>query len=175
MQIYNASINTPPAEAKMPENKINKTNLIGKCLQPFWRLTRGQTLGAQGIIFNDSQSVLLVRHGYRPGWHFPGGGVEHDETILTAAGREIFEETGIEIDPDSARLHGLFANFKAFPGDHVALFIVSNWLRRKIPAPNAEIRQQAFFSPDKIPDNTSDATKRRLDEILHGAPISDHW
>ena len=152
----------------------NHVGLIGKLLQPFWRLTRGQTLGAQGVIFDTGNSVLLVRHGYRPGWHFPGGGVEKDETVLAGLSREIREETGIQIGED-ARFHGLFANFKAFPGDHVALFIIRDWQRRETPAANAEILEQKFFPADDLPDGARPPVRRRLDEILHDHPVNQYW
>lgn len=144
-------------------------------LQPWWRLTRSQTLGAQGVVFDTDNAVLLIRHSYCPGWHFPGGGVDRHETVLMATAREIREETGIEIDSDKAQFHGLFANFKTFPGDHVAIFVIHDWQRRDHPTPNAEILEQRFFSLQNLPKGMSEAAKRRLDEISGASPIAEYW
>lgn len=47
----------------------------------------------------DDERLLLVRRAHEPGagtWAFPGGHVEHGETIAEAVTRELREETGIE-------------------------------------------------------------------------------
>ncbi|MDE2213302.1 MAG: NUDIX hydrolase [Patescibacteria group bacterium] len=48
-----------------------------------------------GIVRNRAGKIVLVRqHGNS--WSFPKGGVEQGETLMDAARREIFEETGLE-------------------------------------------------------------------------------
>lgn len=49
------------------------------------RITHGITLGVRVIVIDPAQGVLLVRHGYAPGWHFPGGGVDAGESAEDAA------------------------------------------------------------------------------------------
>ncbi|MGA8692117.1 MAG: NUDIX domain-containing protein, partial [Methyloceanibacter sp.] len=83
--------------------------LIGKAVgRPFLRLQRGLTLGAQGVVIDQDDRILLVRHTYRPGWFFPGGGVEWNETLGTALARELEEEVGVSLTGPT-QLHGVFA------------------------------------------------------------------
>ena len=68
------------------------------------RLTRGKTLGVRAVATDAGGRVLLVRHTYTPGWHFPGGGVEKGETAVLSMQRELKEEAGIEAAASAIRL-----------------------------------------------------------------------
>ena len=143
-------------------------------LQRYWRLTRGLTMGAQGIVMDAAGQVLLVRHGYHPGWHFPGGGVEFGETAEATVIRELAEETGIVVE-GAPRLLGLYAHFDTFPGDHIALFVIDRWSRPSIPKPNHEIVEQGFFPREALPEGVTAGTRQRLAELFEGARPSAHW
>jgi ADP-ribose pyrophosphatase YjhB (NUDIX family) len=132
------------------------------------------TLGVQGIIVDDNSRVLLVRHGYRPGWHFPGGGVEPGEKIEHALSRELLEETGLTVLGDP-KLLGIYSNFGAFPGDHIVLFVVDRWQRGPIPPPNREIVEQAYFPIDRLPGNIAPGAARRLDEVFRNSTPALAW
>jgi ADP-ribose pyrophosphatase YjhB (NUDIX family) len=145
-----------------------------KLLQRYWRLTRGLTLGVQALVLDEAGRVLLVRHGYQPGWHFPGGGVERGETLAVALARELMEETGIALS-GPAQLFGVYANFASFPGDHVVLFVAREWRQDHVPLANAEIREQRFFATDALPEETAAGTRRRISEVLEDAPRRETW
>ena len=143
-------------------------------LLPYWRLTRGMTLGVQAVVTKGQDQILLVRHGYRPGWHFPGGGVEWRETLLSALAREVEEETGVVVR-GQPRLHGVFANFQVAPSDHIAVYVVQDWEQRQVPPPSLEIQEQRFFPLTELPAELVGGARRRLAEIFEGHPIGPHW
>lgn len=148
--------------------------VLSWALQRYWRFRRGLTMGVQAVVLDGEQRVLLVRHGYRPGWHLPGGGVECGETVVVALARELDEEVGIR-PTAPPELFGIYANFHSFPGDHVALFVVRSWERLRAWEPGFEIKEQAFFAADRLPDGTTGGTCRRLAEVLGGNPRTATW
>lgn len=147
--------------------------LLRPLMQGHWRRTRGLTLGVQGLVFNVAGEVCLVRHTYRPGWHFPGGGVERGETLYQALDKELCEEAGVK--PAAApQLFHVYSNEAKFAGDHIALFIVRDW-QACAPDHRDEIAETGWFDPAALPPGTAPAARARLAEILHGQPVSDIW
>lgn len=132
------------------------------------------TLGVQAVVVDQASRVLLIEHGYRPGWHFPGGGVERRETLLEALRRELLEETGV-VMTGAPELFGLYTNFRLFPGDHVALFRVPSWVQPRVPKANAEIRAQGFFDWRELPTGVNQPTARRITELFGGVPQARDW
>jgi 8-oxo-dGTP pyrophosphatase MutT (NUDIX family) len=147
--------------------------MIRGLLHLYWRFARGMTLGVRGAVLDAEGKVFLVRHGYTPGWHFPGGGVDPGEHLAEALARELMEEGNIRIEA-APLLHGIFQN-GAHKRDHIAMFVVREF-ERLTPLPASwEIAEAAFFSLNNLPDGTSEGTRRRLEEILYGAPLSATW
>ncbi|MEM8876371.1 MAG: NUDIX domain-containing protein [Pseudomonadota bacterium] len=149
------------------------TSLERFVLHPWWRMSRGMTLGVRGLVQDPERGVFLIRHSYTPGWHLPGGGVERGETLLTALHRELLEEGNITLN-GTPTLFNVYASPR-FRGDHVALFLISDWQQRSAPVPDREIIDHGFFPRDALPDDATAGTKRRLAEVFDGAKPDEHW
>ena len=138
------------------------------------RLRRAMTLGVRAAVFDPHGRVHLVRHTYAPGWYFPGGGIEPGETAEVALARELMEEGGIAV-AGRPEMFGLYFNRGVSQRDHVALFVCRHWTQARQPRRNLEIAESRFFAPGALPDDATDATRRRLAEILDGAERSAEW
>ncbi len=143
-------------------------------MQQRWRLTRGLTLGGQVCVIDTEGRVLLVRHGYRAGWHFPGGGVEGGESVRDAALRELEEETGV-VAREEPRLHGIFSNHAAFPGDHIVVYVLKAFEQIRAPRVGFEIAEVGFYALSAVPAATTPGTRRRLAEIANGTAPQQAW
>jgi ADP-ribose pyrophosphatase YjhB (NUDIX family) len=148
--------------------------LIRRLLHFYWRFSRAATLGARAMVIDGKGRIFLVKHSYVEGWHLPGGGVETGETFLDALTRELAEEGNIMMTAPPA-LHGVFFNKRASRRDHVALFVVRDFLQDGPPVPNHEIIEHGFFAPDALPEGTGRATRARVAEVFDGTAVSELW
>jgi 8-oxo-dGTP pyrophosphatase MutT (NUDIX family) len=140
----------------------------------YWRFARPATLGARGMVIDGRNRVFLVKHSYVDGWHMPGGGVETGETILTALTRELAEEGNIKLS-GQPQLFAVYFNGRISRRDHVALYVVRDFLQESPPQPNREIIEHGFFAIDALPEDTSRATRARIDEVFKGVAVSELW
>jgi ADP-ribose pyrophosphatase YjhB (NUDIX family) len=164
----------PRKTSRNEEPVLPSHRIISKLLQRYWRLSRGLTLGAQAAVIDPDGRILLIRHTYHPGWHFPGGGVECMEPVEVALARELDEEAGVALT-GKPELFGIYANFRLFPNDHVAVFVVRDWRQAREPKPNYEIAEHAMFGRDALPPDINPPTARRIAEIFDGVPREPLW
>lgn len=153
-------------------NRLSR--IVTGVFRSIWRLRRGMTLGSQGVVIDKAGRVLLLRHSYRTGWFFPGGGVEWGETLEDALARELEEEVGVTLTGPPV-LHGVFSNSANFAGDHIALYLVRDWTRNGEYRQKGEIVETGMFALDKLPEPLDQGTAVRLTEIFDGAPLSPKW
>jgi 8-oxo-dGTP pyrophosphatase MutT (NUDIX family) len=148
--------------------------LIRHVLHTYWRFSRGLTMGVRAAVLDGNSRVFLIRHTYVPGWHLPGGGVETGEVALDALTRELEEEARIALTAPPA-LHGIFFNGTVSRRDHVVVYVAREFRVIEAKKPDREIAEAGFFPVGALPEGTTDATQRRLDEILAGASVSPTW
>ncbi len=136
------------------------------------KLFNAKTVGVRVLVFNEQGQVLLIRHTYTAGWHFPGGGVNARETPKQAALREAYEEAGIKTQ-DEPTLMGFYYQTVRGADDYVALYLIHSFIQYVVSSP--EIAEIRWSDPDQLPEGTSESTYQRLREYFDSAPMSDRW
>ena len=126
----------------------------------------------RAIILDRHGRVLLVRRTYTTGWFLRGGGVARGESVTDGLRRELREEVGVE-PTGTPRILGMYSSTAEGKSDHIGVFVVEEWRRR--PAQCAEVIEADFFAPDRLPPQTSPATRRRIAEHRGQRPIDYEW
>ena len=96
------------------------------------------------------------------------------ETTEEALRRELLEEGCIRIDAEPIT-HGVFFNSGASKRDHVVVYVIRTFTLVSEKIPDREIAEAGFFPLTALPESTTQATRRRLAEILGGETRSDTW
>ena len=155
--------------------------IVGSTIYAYQRVARltrhGRwplTIGVRIIVRDVSDQVLLVRHTYTPGWHFPGGAVDRRETAAGAAVRELREEALIEAT-SPPRLVGVYLSTVQLKSDHIVLYQAGDWRRIEGKKRLLEIVDAKFFPIRDLPKSTTGGTRRRIAELLGEAEPSTMW
>jgi len=167
-------VTSPPAQVDSEKPRTLAQRLLTRLLHVYFRFARGLTFGVRAIVLNEHGEVFLIRHTYVPGWHFPGGGVEVGETAEESLERELSEEADL-VATERPVLHGLFFNRRISRRDHVAVYVLRRFRVVRVKRPDREIAEAGFFPLDRLPEGTTPATRRRLDEIVSGRAPAAEW
>ena len=132
------------------------------------------------LVFDESRRVLLVRPTHRENvWVAPGGAVDPDEQPQDAVVREVWEETGLLVEP--TELRGVFGGpeYRVWyaNGDEVGYMMAVYECRvtgGALTADGDEISEARYFSPAELDNVTLSRWARIVVPYLtatHGAQI----
>jgi ADP-ribose pyrophosphatase YjhB (NUDIX family) len=129
-------------------------------------------LAADVAVIHDGKILLALREDYQV-WCIPGGMVDPGESIAQAAGRELLEETGLEVILQ--RFTGVYSELGWLETDlHVVLF-TSRISSGKLNPQAGEVLDLRFFALNDLPDNMLYGHRRRAMDALAGIGGSAVW
>jgi ADP-ribose pyrophosphatase YjhB (NUDIX family) len=123
------------------------------------------TFGVRAAVIDSESRLFLVKHTYVPGWYLPGGGVDAGESAEKALARELMEEGNIRVTGPTELL-GLYQNRETSVRDHVAFYVVRSFEQTAPRSRDREIAECGFFRMTALPEDTTEATRRRVAEVL---------
>lgn len=109
---------------------------------------------ARVLVVNEQGQLLLIRAHISHGkWTLPGGGLERGESAVSAATRELYEETGIRVDESSLQYLATLerpAYDIPFSAPLFLVIVKSTSLPSAIHNPR-EIKSIGWFDRDTLP------------------------
>src|SRR4051812_36589357 len=137
---------------------------------PRWRLIRNAPCA--GVVIARDGRVLLGRRAKPPfegEWEVPGGFVERGEHPIEAAGREVREELGIDVEITG--LLGIYLE-ESSRGEHlqVTVYVGTTDADETTPDP-AEVSESAWFDPADVPTQMAGRHRLRIDDWLAGREV----
>lgn len=160
-------------EAAAPERllQVPSPGLIFRLFMTAKVLLSPTAFGVTGAVFDTQGRVLLVRHRYMPGWHFPGGGAGRGEPPEIGVLRELAEEVGLT--GGVAEFKGLYTRPAGWATNVIAFYRITGATVNFHP--NLEVCEICFADPANPPEGTSAATLRRLAELTGATDVSPWW
>ena len=112
------------------------------------------------LVTNEKGEILLVNSPLR-GWEYPGGLIEPGETFQQALKREVWEESGVEIE-----ITGFVGICKNIEKDIVNIDFTARYISGDL-TPSEESTEVIWTTPEKAMELiTFPLTKKRLRNML---------
>lgn len=148
--------------------------IFRRAMYAYRRVFATMTLGVRAAVIDQQGRVLLIRHTYVNGWHFPGGGIEVGETAIDALRRELYEEARVELTGEP-QLVGMFQNTSTTLRDHEAFYVVRAFRILENKRSDLEIAACRFFEMNALPRDLNPGARRRLQEIAEERQPAEYW
>ncbi|MBU5439167.1 NUDIX hydrolase [Tissierella sp. MSJ-40] len=127
--------------------------------------------GANVILLNEKEEILLHHRVDRDWWGLPGGAMELSESLEQTAGREVFEEIGITCG--KLKLFNIYSGkelYYKYPDGNEVYNITATYICKdysgEIMVDLTEGRDAKFFPLNNIPSNLSSPIKGIIEEFI---------
>lgn len=141
---------------------IRLYRLASMAREVFYRVWPGHTVGVQVLLVRGDE-VLLVRHTYRGGWFFAGGGLKRGESTGQTAVRELYEELGAKAE--DLRLFGIYTLRAHARTEQLFLFVAEQFefvAKQDI----YEIEEAHWFAVDALPSDIWVVNRQMLADYM---------
>lgn len=127
--------------------------------------------GANVILLNKEDHILLHHRVDRDWWGLPGGAMELGESLEQTAKREVLEEVGLVCG--NLKLFNVYSGeelYYKYPSGNEVYNVTATYICKDfsgtIAVDQSEGRDARFFSLDNIPSNLSSTIKGSIEEFI---------
>lgn len=141
----------------MVDEKLRIKTILNSA-NPFSRANLVGHITSSGLVINDGK-VLLIFHPYIKRWFQPGGHIDKGDSPISAAIREVYEETGYVCELDSASQDPVDIDIHDIPENpkkgedahlHINLLYCLRVVRQEQSAEDIEYKWFAFGDIESI-------------------------
>ncbi|GAA3815704.1 NUDIX domain-containing protein [Streptomyces phyllanthi] len=131
------------------------------------------------VILRDADKILFSQRGgpYGRGrWHMPSGKLDQGEPLPHGAARELYEETGITVDPAHLRLVQTVHHRQEAQVERIGFFFeATEWEGTPVNKEPEKCLALEWFTVHDLPDDIIEYPEAGLRGYLDGSgPLTEH-
>ncbi|MEX3099735.1 MULTISPECIES: NUDIX domain-containing protein [unclassified Streptomyces] len=131
------------------------------------------------VILRDGAKILFSQRGgpYGRGrWHMPSGKLDQGESLTDGAARELYEETGVSVDPAHLRLVHTVHHRQDARTERIGFFFeATEWEGQPVNKEPEKCLALEWFTVHDLPDDIIEYPEAGLRGYLDGrSPLAEH-